>query len=275
MFEEIIEIHKNKILSIFKNNNITYLEDIEKSNDVPHWIKKYFIAKFNNEIHKLKSLISENSLFDTSNDEVQSAWQSYELAIKSNSKLEYVTLNDWINEAILHYFNFLIRPRFTLVNFIFQNDYEKSVDYIINQLSYFESSHYLINQLNFYFDNYKNNAGNSISKREFQNIIKEIDDDYFKNKTPDEFFELFDPICDFFNIENHTQQFLPVSAFKIFLSDKNWNEIENALIEIQHKTHSVLWTKAQVIEFLNNYNNIDIENMISNQIPLFNENEEE
>jgi len=101
-------------------------------------------------------------------------------------------------------------------------------------------------------------------------LINEIESEFFKTKTADEIVDILDPLFEFFNIYNYEDEFLPISALKIFIEDNNWKSLESALIETQKRTNAILWTKAQVKEFLGNYSNIDFENARSNQIPLFN-----
>ena len=275
MFEEIIEFHHKKILKIFENNEIAYFYEIENNEGIPNWIKAYFNAKINLELHNSLNQISEYLPFEIPDFEVQNAWQSFELTLKSNAKFDSNTIDKWIIEAIQNYLNFLIRPRFTLINFIYQNNFNLFTDYIKNQLSFFPSSHYLIEEVNSNLDNLHNNSESMLSKVDFKKLIDKIDDNYFRNKTPGEFCDIFDPIYDIFNIVNSEQKFLPISALKIIFSDKKWYALENALISIQQKTQSILWTESQVIEFLNNYNNIDFDSIINNQIPLYNQNVEE
>jgi len=272
MFEEIIDFHQRKICNIFQNNKLTHIDEINGSSEIPHWVKAYFTAQLNFEIFKLRRDVETYILFDFAVDEIKESWQAFEYALKTKSKIDIQTIENWINDATKLYINYLIRPRFTIVNYIFRDDIENSIENIRRSLPFFDNYQYLFNEIANYIDKFEESGRYSISKREFTQAINQIDDNFFKDKSVDEIADIFDPLCDFFNIYNYDYKFLPIAALKIYFNDKNWESIEDSLMKIQKQTNAILWTKSQVVEFLKNYANIDFENATNNQIPLFNEN---
>ncbi|HRS02667.1 MAG TPA: hypothetical protein P5545_09000 [Bacteroidota bacterium] len=157
-----------------------------------------------------------------------------------------------------------------MTNFIFKEDDEISIEKIKQKLTFFNEYQYLKDGIYDYINNYESNY--NFNRKNFYQAIANIDDNYFRNKSVDEIADIFDPLCNFFNINNYDYKFLPIAALKIYFNDKSWASIENALLKIQRKTNAILWTKSQIIEFLKNYENIDFENATNNQIPLFNGN---
>ncbi|HPD33543.1 MAG TPA: hypothetical protein PKV40_04295 [Candidatus Kapabacteria bacterium] len=270
MFEEIIEIQKNRILQLFENNYLTNIGEINNCNDIPNWVKTYFNSNIYLEIYKLENDISAKEFIDLSIDEIGKSWQAFEDSLKTQAKIDLQIIEKWVDEAIHLYINYLIRPRFTLTNFIFKEDDELSIEKIKQKLIFFNEYQYLKDGIYDYINNYESNY--NFNRKNFYQAIANIDDNYFRNKSVDEIADIFDPLCNFFNINNYDYKFLPIAALKIYFNDKSWASIENALLKIQRKTNAILWTKSQIIEFLKNYENIDFENATNNQIPLFNGN---
>ncbi|MCE5305885.1 hypothetical protein LLG34_09320 [bacterium] len=270
MFEKIIEFHQNEILQIFAKYKLQYFDEINDCQEIPQWLKNYFNAKINSEIYNLKLYCFANNWFDLSTPEIAATWSAFELAMNSKAKFDFRTINSWVLEATQNHINFLIRPCWTLLNFIFKENIELPISIIRQRLLYFDNYQYLLGGIGIYLDENELNPNNLISKEQMNLLINEIEREFFKTKTADEIVDILDPLFEFFNIYNYEDEFLPISALKIFIEDNNWKSLENALIETQKRTNAILWTKAQVKEFLGNYSNIDFENARSNQIPLFN-----
>jgi len=273
MFEEIIDFHQRKFRNIFKSNQLTHIDEINGSSEIPHWVKAYFDAQLNFEIYKLRRDVETNLLFDFAVDEIRESWRAFEYTLKTKSQIDTQTIENWINDATKLYINYLIRPRFTIVTYIFKDDIENSIENIRRNLQFFDNYQYLINEIANYIDKFEESGRYSISRREFNQAINQIDDEFFKNTSIQEVSEIFEPFFDIFNIRNYDYQFLPIAALMIFLNDKKWGAAERALTEVQKKTNATLWTKPQVLGFLENYKNIDFDNAVSEQIPLFKEND--
>jgi len=134
-----------------------------------------------------------------------------------------------INKANKLYFNYALRPKWTLINFLFNNFESRSPAEILKKLMLFPFYKYYTDAVS---DFINDNSMIFITKGEIENIIdrtnlaihSKLTVEITGQKIKNVFLQLF-ILNDFYEEKYNLESAIPFSFIKIFLSDKNYSDI--------------------------------------------------
>lgn len=175
-------------------------------------------------IKKLASLSKENILKSGISEFTKNF-----LLVEATVNLNEEALSKNIEKANKLYFNYALRPKWTLLAYLFNNFESRPPEDIIHKLDYFPFYKFYIDSINSFL---KQNAQIFITKNEIRSIIEEADKVILEKLTSD---ITNDKIKNFFkqifllkyndeaavNLESE----VPFSFLKIFLSDKSYEDL--------------------------------------------------
>lgn len=220
-----LESHINKVIdysnSLIQDSEFYFLKDIEQNNKLPNFIFRYlnnFVSqKIQNDSNKIKNI----PYYDFTDDNSFDILYKFEANLKERFFLSREQLKLIIGDLIRLHFNYLIRPRNTIL-LNFKDNSEININDIVVKLSYFSNYSYLINgvlhELNdIIIDKEK------ISYDELSNIIEKIDNEFIFGNTAKDFLALLDSLYGLFELydEETNERLAPIEALMIFFDDKS------------------------------------------------------
>src|SRR5690606_14057443 len=176
--------------------------------------------------------IRNQTIFDQTNSDLLKLINRLEQELKTSIRLNSFEFIAFIKNIIEIRFNYICRPLTTLSHLIYKNSNEQSIHEIQNIMEYFDEYNYLLEGISDWYEN--NLDKNFLTKEEFENLIKEIDDDYIYNIDENEFKKLLTPLFKVFNfddLEDSKLEELPIEALIIYFSEKGIAPILNILQE--------------------------------------------
>lgn len=134
-----------------------------------------------------------------------------------------------VDKANKLYFNYALRPKWTLINFLFNNFESRSPSEILKKLKLFPFYKYYTDAVS---DFINDNSMIFITKGEIENIIDRTNQaihnkltvEITGQKIKNVFLQLF-ILNDFFEEKYNLESVIPFSFVKIFLTDKNYSDI--------------------------------------------------
>lgn len=211
------------------NDGKYYYNEILKNNDLPKFIRKNLKYLFKLKIESDINYIKQKDYYNFDDEDSIELFSSLNTFFLDRSFLNSSQLKKVISKIINLHFNYLLRPRFTLLS-IFGNEENLEIKLVNNKLANFFEYGDLIEEiklelLNISFDS------EIISKSQFKNLIKEIDEKLILDMNAKEFLDLVLPIFDLFNVieENTNENLVPTEALMIFFDDKNLTPIVELL----------------------------------------------
>lgn len=254
IFETEIEQIKNVVRArtIGEAESIT-LRDILGSRTHPA-IKAYFRAEVERSLRKERQLETRSKRFPYSIPEVISLQHQEDLLLISHYQFNQDEFDTLLDQAVHFTFNFLCRPQFTLVEFLFENQRRMSISSIEQKLEYCVDYEYYALLLKRYF---ADRGLTEISYEEFKNLLKKIDDEVVSRHTSRELADMTKTIMSFVDAIQDERRMggktgaLPINAAIVFFEDKNLPEIKLRLeYERDHNrlTEIELSQLAKIIE---------------------------
>lgn len=203
--------------------------EIIKNNELPKFIRKNLKYLFKLKIESDINLLKQKEYYNFEDEDSIELFSSLNTFFLERSFLKSTQLQNIITKIINLHFNFLLRPRFTLLS-ILNNKEDLEIKTINNKLANFFEYDKLIEEiklelLNISFDS------DSISKTQFQNLINDIDNKLILEMNAKDFLDLVLPIFEVFNItdENTEESLVPTEALMLFFDDKNLTPIVELL----------------------------------------------
>ncbi len=254
IFETEIEQIKNVVhaRTIGEGESIT-LRAILRSRIHPA-IKSYFKAEVERNLQHERGLESRSKKFPYSIPEVLSLQHQEDLVLMVHYQFNQHEFESLLDQAVHFTFNFLCRPQFTLIEFLFENQRHMSTSTIEQKLNYCANYEYYAVLLKRYF---ADRGLMEISYEEFKALLKKIDSEVVSRHTSGELANLTKPIIGFVEAIQDTSQIktasstLPINAAIVFFEDKDLSEIKLRLeYERDHNTLAEidLQKLAQIIE---------------------------
>jgi hypothetical protein len=254
IFETEIEQIKNVVhaRTIGEGESIT-LRAILRSRIHPA-IKSYFKAEVERNLQHERQLESRSKKFPYSIPEVLSLQHQEDLLLMVHYQFNQHEFESLLDQAVHFTFNFLCRPQFTLVEFLFENQRHMSTSSIEQKLEYCADYEYYSVLLKGYF---ADRGLMEVSYEDFKALLKKIDNEVVSRHTSVELANMTKPIIGFVEAIQDKSQIktvastLPINAAIVFFEDKDLSEIKlrleyerdhNKLVEID------LHTLAQIIE---------------------------
>jgi hypothetical protein len=229
IFESEIEQIKNVVhaRTIGEGESIT-LRAILRSRIHPA-IKSYFKAEVERNLHHERQLESRSKKFPYSIPELLSLQHQEDLLLMVHYQFNQHEFESLLDQAVHFTFNFLCRPQFTLVEFLFENQRHMSTSTIEQRLKYCADYEYYTVLLRGYF---ADRGLMEISYEEFKALLKKIDSEVVSRHSSAELANMTKPIIGFVEAIQDTSDVkktsstLPINAAIVFFEDKDLSEIK-------------------------------------------------
>lgn len=220
-----LEKHINKVIdysnSLIQENEFYFLKDIEQIKKLPNFIFRYlnnFVSqKIQNDANKIKNI----PYYDFTDENSFDILYKFEENLKERFYLSREQLKLIISDLIRLHFNYLVRPRNTIL-FNFKDNTEININDIVLKLSYFSNYSYLINGVLHELNDLILNK-EKITHDELTSLIEKIDNEYIFGKTAKDFISLLDSLYGLFELydEENNERLAPIEALMIFFDDKS------------------------------------------------------
>ena len=229
IFESEIEQIKNVVhaRTIGEGESIT-LRAILRSRIHPA-IKAYFKTEVERNLQHERQLESRSKKFPYSIPEVLSLQHQEDLLLMVHYQFNQHEFETLLDQAVHFTFNFLCRPQFTLVEFLFENQRHMSISSIEQKLSYcVDYEYYSVLLKRFFADR----GLMEISYEEFKDLLKRIDGEVVSRHSSRELANMTKAIIAFVEaVQDGSQprglpRTLPINAAIAFFEDKDLAEIK-------------------------------------------------
>lgn len=181
-------------------------------------IMQYISGEIDFLIYEDRQKVLKNSIFDYSGERISELFYDIGEEIKGNKRFSI----DYIAKLMLHgssfIVNYLVRPRWTMIKFIFDEHEHKHTSEIKQTLNYIYYYGYLKRILTQYLNRKKIL---SINVREFEEILDKIDKLGTESNNSVIIDNALKSIADFFNIGSTNKRDIPIQAVEMFLEEKN------------------------------------------------------
>ncbi len=213
----IIDYSTNKVKSL---ESKATLAELIKSGLHPAIIK-YISAQISLMIENDRQKLLKESSFDYNTKSINNYFSLITKEIKKNYKIDLNTVNKAINIAVNLHFNHLLRPKFTITKLLFNKDNVKNTNEIKLLLSHFYYYDYFINLIIKYLDK---KHPDYLTTQEFTELYDKIDRLLLETYPSYVLESNINGTCDFFNIGDVNKNKMHLSAFELFLGEKNLTE---------------------------------------------------
>lgn len=225
MFEkEIKAIYRLNVDKIENLGAFCTFEQIQSAELHPA-ILQYLSAELDFLIYEDRKKLLKDSVFDYSSEAVQRHFKMMDQEIKTKKRFSI----EYIKKLILHSasfnVNFLVRPKWSLLRIIFEEETRKSTEEIVQILNYVYYYDYLKKILTSYLR--KKNI-TSINVHDFEEILEKIDQLEVESYLDTIYDRALSAMEEFFNTGGHTAGRIPLKAVEMFLDEKHLSkELEN------------------------------------------------
>lgn len=181
-------------------------------------IVQYISAELDFMIYSDRRKLLQQSYFDYAGKEILEHFQKISGEIKKHKKISLDDSKKLIFQAVSFNINYLVRPRWSLMKLIFNDQPVIPVEemrMLLNYLYYYE---YFKKVLNGYI--LKRNLV-QISSTEFDILLNKIDNELLNSDQHQVMSNSFTSMGDFFNIGGVDKNRIPISAVEIFCKEKN------------------------------------------------------
>ncbi|HTP13327.1 MAG TPA: hypothetical protein VMM37_06835 [Bacteroidota bacterium] len=229
IFEEEIEriMHAVRVRTIGEEETIT-LRGILSSGIHPA-IKAYFRAEVQRQLNEERTLEVRSKKFPYALPEIAGLQRQMDLLLVSNYQFDRHEFDTLLDQAVHFTFNFLCRPQFTLVEFLFENQRQQSTMKIEQKLDYCVDYEYFSLLLKRYF---VERGLATIGYEEFKTLLASIDSEVVAKHSATELASMTKPIMRFVDaVRDHPPTdsepaTLPVNAAIVFFEDKHLDELK-------------------------------------------------
>lgn len=212
------------------------------SSRIPPAIKAYFKAEVERHLQKERQNEVRSKRFPYSIPEVVGLQRQEDLLLMFNYQFDQGEFDTLVDQAVHFTFNFLCRPQFTLVEFLFENQRRMSTTSIEQKLSYCADYEYYTILLKRYFTEH---GLAEISYEEFKELLRKIDHEVVSRHSSLELAAMTRSIIGFVEAaQDHPpgtpkRRSLPINAAVVFFEDKGLAEIKLRL-EYERDHHQSL-----------------------------------
>lgn len=230
MFEEEINLLKEKVRINTINSDDSIILRIILESSIPHSVKNYFKAYAKSLVTKERQSVNISARLAYQNQDVLALQNQIDLLLLHNfefSKEEYFSILD---QGINFSFNYLVRPQWTLSEFLMQKSQFTTLKEIDEYFQFCCDYNYYHTILQKYFENKESNF--QISSDDLKNILKKIDNEVLNGHTSSELVKVFSPLFKliaYAKNENFENVRIPTKGAIIFFEDKAMTTISNRL----------------------------------------------
>lgn len=246
--EEMTVINQALIAATILDAETISLSQLQRS-AVPPTVKTYFKSEVEQWLKNERAAVFTAKRFNYHLSEIQSLQQQIDMFLISRFVFEREDFLATLDKAIHFYFNYLLRPEWTLINFLYDRKSSESVQEIIFKLKYCSEYLYFNDILQQYFIE---KGLVSIRVDEFRLLLQKIDDRVVQSHNSIELARLTTPIFDFINFgKTHPNDEVTIDALIVFFDDKRLDAIR-ARLEKEKILRGVqaisVWQLATLIE---------------------------
>lgn len=234
MFEDVIKQKASDIMcALSKAGENVNLYQLMFNPKLSHWVKTYLTAEVDWWVYEEESFRLANARFNMKDPKLSAFISQYNELLKKNAVFSLGILSSLVLDSIKVQLNVLCRPRTALQWFVFRWEQSKPYHEVVKTLNYISEYAYLIDGFQQYVqdNNVITNENDLISCHQFNKIIREVDNQYLADLSPEDFIHLLSPLFEFFNkssISSDTAK-IPVAALILFLDDKEMSIIASRL----------------------------------------------
>jgi len=181
-------------------------------------IARYISSHVDYLIYVDKEKVLNESAFDYSGTEISKLQHRIAELIKRGSKVPLKQVASIVTQAVRFNSELLSTPNKTLLNLIFENSNEVSIDEIKIRLNYLYYHGYLRDTLNSYLSKIKTLT---IKKSRFEEILRKIDRIIYDDKDKELTEYTLNSMADFYNIGSSDKSKVPIEHIREFLTEKN------------------------------------------------------
>ncbi len=265
MFErEIKFIYDFNLNKVNKLGPYFTFEELQNSGIHPA-ILHYISAEIDFLIFDDRQKLLKNSVFDYSGENINSLFIKINEEIKKSKRFSLDYISKLILRSISFTINFLVRPKWTLNKFIFDDyDHKTAVEVkqILNYIYYYK---YLNKILIAYIDTKKLLSINSSEFAQITNKIERLGIETYLNVIINDALKA---MGEFFNIGEIQKNKVPITAFKYFLSEKELGVHINKIDENFPKDES---SKVSIAELKKVLDKIEPYKIYEKEATLFDE----
>lgn len=218
MFEKEIKFIGDFCFNQVKSLGSSFTLDKITTAGVHPAVVQYISAELDFMIYSDRRKLLQQSYFDYAGKEISDHFQKISGEIKKHKKISLDDSKKLIFQAVSFNINYLVRPRWSLMKLIFNDQPVISVEEMKMMLNYLYYYEYFKKVLNGYIS--KRNLV-QISSTEFDILLNKIDNELINTSQHQVISNSFTSMGDFFNIGGVDKNRLPLSAVEIFCKEKN------------------------------------------------------
>ncbi len=229
MFEnEIKRIYSHNLNKVKNLGSYINFEQLISANLHPA-ILQYISAEIDYRIFEDRQKILKDSVFDYSSEKIRHHFSQINKELKKNKRFSQQYINKLILHAVSFNVNYLARPKWALLKFIYNTVQEKPTDEIKQVLNYIHYYAYLRKILTLYID--KKNIL-LLSKGEFKDLLTKVDESGIESNQSAIVDKALESMSEFFNVGSSDKTIIPLPSVKLFFQEKN---LVPQLNKINHK----------------------------------------
>lgn len=218
MFEKEIKLISDYSFSKIKKLGAYFTVKQLNSTDLHPSIKRYIDSELEYLIFLDRKELVQKSAFDYSKPEVVKYFNLITSEIKNNKKISFEDAKNLIIQAVSFTANFLVRPKWSLTKFIYNEDQLKSIDEISLSLNYLYYYDYLRSVLKTYLE--KKHSLN-FSLIDFEVALNKIDKELFAAHSQKLIDNALFSIADFFSMSGIYSKKISPNCVELFLKEKD------------------------------------------------------
>lgn len=249
MFQREIQFITDFTINKIKNlENSISISDLIKA-DVHPAIINYFVGQIGIMMNSERQKIIKESIFDYSGKSINKYFNLIDEELKKKTKFDSSMVIKAVNISVSFHINHIVRPKFTLVKFLFNKEEEKSthdIKLLLNNFYYYDYYSDLIIK---YLEKKKIEK---LLREEFEEIYDKIDKLIIDSYSYSLFENHINGICDFINIGDVNKNKMQLYAFELFLGEKGLTEYILLLKENYGDDLKLKIDKNELLNFVKN-----------------------
>ena len=223
------------------------------ASDIHPAILQYISAEIDYLIYEDRQKLLKNSLFDYSGEKISFHFNQISEEAKKSKRFAQEYVAKLILHAASFTVNYLVRPKWTLTKFVFDEATHKSTNDIKQILNYVYYYKY-VNKILISYINSKKIL--SMNAQEFEDLMNKADKLGVESYLPAILANALKSMAEFFNIGEIQKNKIPVSAVEMFLEEK---ELTKHLIKISETFGNEEGAKYNVSDYQRVFSNIVVE----------------
>ena len=217
MFEKEIKFITDFSLNKIKKLGAFFTFEQLRSLDLHPAIIRYINAELEYLIFQDRKKLLKKSAFDYSDQKIQQYFDAISEEIKKNKSISFEDAKSLVMQAASFTANYIVRPKWSLTKFIYNEDQLKSTDEIKLSLNYLYYYDYLRNVLLSFLE--KKKAVN-LSLIDFEVALNKINKELFGEHSQQLIDNSLVSMADFFNIGGTDKKISPLYV-ELFLKEKD------------------------------------------------------